>query len=82
MGKMKELFMQQQYQIEYDLEREYLTDDLLAQEESYNKFLELSREEEFRNPTLNTKIEVANVKTRATDKEEYPDNQQIEIFGS
>ena len=59
MGKMKELFMKQNYPYgdrDIDLEREYLTDDVLAQEKSYNEFLKLWEEEEFRNPTLNTKI--------------------------
>ena len=51
MGKMKELFMKTNYPYgEYDLEREYLIDDMLAQERQY--------EEE--NPFLTTKIEVAN----------------------
>jgi len=51
MGKMKELFMKTNYPHgDYDLEREYLIDDMLAQERQY--------EEE--NPFLTTKIEVAN----------------------
>ncbi len=57
MGKMKELFMKMNYPFgEYDLEREYLIDDMLAQERQY--------EEE--NPLLTTKIEVANGHNRTT----------------
>jgi len=57
MGKMKELFMQQNYPYGVDLEREYLVDDVLAQEENYLRYKSLQQEEEMN--TLKTKIEVA-----------------------
>lgn len=80
MGKMKELFMQQNYPNgDYDLEREYLIDDVLAQEKSYNEFLKLWKEEEFRNPNLNTKIEIGHGKTREIHTEEPSVNQQVKV---
>jgi hypothetical protein len=80
MGKMKELFMKQNYPYgDIDLEREYLTDDVLAQEKSYNEFLKLWEEEEFRNPNLNTKIEIGHGKTREIHTEEPSVNQQVKV---
>ena len=83
MGKMKELFMKQNYPYEdIDLEREYLVDDILAQEKSYQEFLKLWEEDEFRNPNPNTKIEMGNDKTRETNTEKHKNDKQVEIFGS
>ena len=53
MGKMKELFMKTYYP-EYDLEREYLVDQMLADEREYLAFLSIKKE--FSNPE--TKIEI------------------------
>jgi len=79
MGKMKELFMQQNYPYgDIDLEREYLVDDLLAQEKSYNEFLKLWQEDEFRNPHPNTKIEIGHDKTREINTEEPSFDKQTQ----
>lgn len=79
MGKMKELFMQQNYPNGIDLEREYLTDDLLAQEKSYNEFLKLWQEDEFKNPNLNTKIQIGDVKTREIHTEDTSVDKQVKV---
>lgn len=75
MGKMKELFMEQNYPFGVDLEREYLIDDIIAQEENYLKYKALKDQEEEFN-TLKTKIEVSdgtkikiNTKKSKTDRE-------------
>lgn len=60
MGKMKEIFMKEQEKL--DLDREYLIDDVLAQEQSYNEFLKLRESSEFNSP-LNSKIQVGDGKT-------------------
>ena len=74
MGKMKELFMEQQQKI--DMEREYLIDDMLA-DESYEEFERFQRDI---NKPLITKIQVGNGKTRIkVNKEKYPLNQSTKI---
>lgn len=80
MGKMKELFMKQNYPYgDIDLEREYLTDDVLAQEKSYNEFLKLWEEDEIRNPNLNTKIEIGHGKTREIHTEDTSADKQVKV---
>ncbi len=76
MGKMKELYMKIQYQSEYDLEREYLINDILAKEHEYDDTLELSQE--IMNQPLTTKIEVSDgSKTRIeVNQEKQSDNIQ------
>lgn len=73
MGRMKELFMKVNYpNEEYDLEREYLIDDLLANEVEYIKYLQLQDE-----LAKETKIEVSHGKTTRIEigKEEQVYNQ-------
>lgn len=76
MGKMKELFMKQNYPFgDLDLEREYLVDDVLAQEENYLKYRQLQQEEEFK--ALKTKIEVAHGTTIEVNTEDIPANRDF-----
>ena len=80
MGKMKELFMQINYPNgDYDLEREYLVDDVLAKEAEYSRQLALWQEDEFRNPNPNTKIEIGHAKNREIHTEEPSINQQVKV---
>lgn len=59
MGKMKELFMRQNYPNgDYDLEREYLINDSIAKEWEYEEFLKLQNSPEIN--IINSKIEVEN----------------------
>ena len=76
MGKMKEIFME----IQQDLEREYLIDDMLAQGQSYEDYLKLQKEPEIN--ILNTKIEVGNGKStiEVGTKEQEP-YRQTEVVG-
>lgn len=61
MGKMKQLFMDINYPMgDLDLEREYLIDDLIAQERSYQEYLTLKASEEMKYQPLNCKIEIQN----------------------
>lgn len=77
MGKMKELFMKQNYPNgDWDLEREYLIDDILAQEQNHLKYLQLQKEEEMN--VLNTKIEVAYGTTIEVDKKDFQINRELE----
>lgn len=80
MGKMKELFMQINYPNgDYDLEREYLVDDMLAKEAEYTRQLALWQEEEFRNPNSNTKIEIGHAKTREIHTEDTSVDKQVKV---
>lgn len=77
MGKMKEIFMKTNY-LEYDLEREYFINDVIAQEEKYHEFLRLKNSPEMNQP-LTAKIEVKHgAKIEINSKEPF-DNQQIEV---
>lgn len=76
---MKELFMEMFYP---DIEREYLTDDTLALEAKISQEEALMQEEEFRNPTLNTKIEVANGQTREIHSKEQTSDRHLKVSGS
>lgn len=74
MGKMKELFMKQNYPNgDYDLEREYLINDSLAKDWEYEEFLKLQQDPEIH--ILNTKIEVAN-EPRTTRIEVHQETQE------
>jgi len=74
MGKMKELFMKINYPNgDYDIEREYLFDDVLAQERQYYEEQELLKNQ---NPLLTTKIEVANDGIRRTTRIEIGEQKQ------
>jgi hypothetical protein len=79
MGKSKELFMQTNYPLNQDIEREYLFNDVLAQAWEEEEFKSLQQE---LNPPI-TKIEVTNGRqTRIeTGKEKLQHNQQVEIPG-
>lgn len=83
MGKMKELFMEEYYP-EYDLEREYLINDMIAQEQRYQEYLALKKElnqQQNQKQTLNTKIEIGDyvtnreTTTQKNDLEELFDHQ-------
>lgn len=76
MGKMKELFMKQNYP-EYDLDREYLIDDVLAQEQKYFESQKLKNDPELNSP-LNTKIEVKYGTKIEVNSKEHADHQQVE----
>lgn len=66
---MKELFMQQmQEQYGYDLEREYLRDDILAHEEAYFEEQALKQNKE-----LTTKIEIDYGKNHQQEKRDHQD---------
>lgn len=75
MGKMKELFMKLNYPLgDLDIEREYLINDSLAEEQRYSEYQQLKKSEEVN--VFNTKIEVAhgttievNTKNKETNRE-------------
>jgi hypothetical protein len=75
MGKMKELFMQQNYPFGVDLEREYLVDDVLAQEEDYLRYRNLQQEEEMN--ILKTKIEVSHGTKIEVNTENIPTDREF-----
>ena len=67
MGKMKEKFMQEEYG---DLEREYLFNDILAQEPVYEEEIKVKKEDE------KTKIEIGETKYDGTNKEKLDNNKE------
>jgi hypothetical protein len=77
MGKIKELFMKQNYP-EYDLDREYLIDDVLAQEQRYFESQKLKSDPDMNSP-LNTKIEVQHGTKIEVSSKEYADNREVEV---
>jgi len=77
MGKMKELFMKQNYP-DIDLDREYLIDDVLAQEQKYFESQKLKNDPDMNSP-LNTKIEVKYGTKIEIGSKEYADNREVEV---
>jgi hypothetical protein len=81
MGKMKEIFMKTNYPFgDTDLEREYLIDDMLVKEKTYEEYQALQNSPEM-NESLNTKIKIADATTRIEiGKKESINSQHTEIF--
>jgi hypothetical protein len=78
MGKMKELYMKQNFPNgDYDLEREYLINDLLAQEQDYLGYQKLKQEEEMN--VLNTKIQVIHGTKIEVDTENIKTNREFAL---
>jgi hypothetical protein len=81
MGKMKELFMKINYPFgDYDLEREYLVDDSIAESHNHEEYLKLQQ----LNKPENTKIEVSHGTTTRIEvnQKNLSSNKQAEITGS
>ncbi len=81
MGKMKELFMKTHYPHEtYDLEREYLINDTLKQEQEYLEYLELQGKPEIY--IDQTKIEVIDAESTRIEiySEKKENDRAIKVF--